>query len=99
MSKPNTKPSPSAPLFRQFDLDRPVPTQAEVLAGRRESQVLLLMMQAAAEVAGRDAAFAIWDAAAELSAFSYDRKYRLAWTSARSPFGNHAPNAIDRHNS
>lgn len=84
------------PLFTQIDFDDPVPSLEELLQERQAAQVLLLVMQAAVKVVGRDAAFDIWDEAAELSAFSYGRKYRRAWCSARAPFGNHAPNAIDK---
>jgi hypothetical protein len=87
------------PLFSSVDfpdVHAAIPPRGALLAASQEAQVLFLVMQAAVKVVGRDAAFDIWDEAAELSAFSYGRRYRSAWVDARAAFGNHAPNAIDR---
>lgn len=59
-----------------------------------EAWVLALMMRAATDVVGREAAHDIWDVAAELS-LEYNGHCRLAWCDARAPFDNHPDNAID----
>lgn len=88
--------SAADPLFTRVGASAAM-TERDEIDVTPEAQVLLLLMQAAVRALGRDAAFDLWDEAAEMSLFSYGGRYRLAWTNARDPFDNHAPNAIDRH--
>jgi hypothetical protein len=60
----------------------------------KEAWVLALMMRAAVDVVGREAAHDIWHEAAELS-LEYNGFCRTAWCDAREPFDNHPDNAID----
>jgi len=59
-----------------------------------ESQVLLLMMKAVAAVAGELGAIRVWDTAAEIGLYDQPKFVRRSWCRARSPFVNHAPNAL-----
>ena len=92
MRKSNTNPSSVVPVFRRMgDTLATWPT----VEGRPEAQVMLLLMQAAAEVVGPRAACDIWNRAAEASLYDHPNSFRRAWCQARAPFGNHAPSAIE----
>jgi len=78
-----------------FDVWAPVPPREKQLQSERPAQILMLMMQAAERELGVGGAWDAWEEAAELSLFSYGRKFRDAWCDARGPFGNHPPNAME----
>ena len=82
-------------LFKiyQQHAGNPLPQRSERLSTNAEAKVMLLMMAAAIEVVGEDAAHEIWDTAAAWSV-EHHREFRRAWLEARGVTGNHSPNAV-----